>query len=198
MIVAGAGVPFRFHQERHEYSIVSTGEVVPHITGMLERAGLVDDTWYTEDSRIRGSAVHELTAAYDLDALDLATCDSPYKAYVCAYAEAMKILQAEILAIEQAFLHAIYRYGGRPDRLVIIQGRKGVLEIKTGAPEKKVHPIQTALQAILVEEELQLPADMIERLCLYVKPNGRYSLEEHASKRDLDTARRIIREQTGR
>lgn len=190
-------LPFRFNALRHEYSLPPTGEIVPHITGMLEQAGLVDDTWFTEESSIRGTIVHGLTAHYDMGALDLGTTDSIYKGYLLAHVDAMKILRPEFLAIEEPFVHPVYRYGGRPDRLIIDQGRKAVLELKTAVPSK-AHSIQTALQAILVERTLELPAEMIVRLCLYVKANGRFSLEEHTSKGDLRQAREIIRAATGR
>ena len=59
-------VPFRFDALNHEYIALDTGEMLPHITGMLETAGLVDDLWFTEESSECGTCVHSLTAQYDL------------------------------------------------------------------------------------------------------------------------------------
>src|SRR5574341_1863405 len=47
-------LPFRFDALNHEYLSVATGEVFPHITGMLEQTGWIDDRWYTEESSDRG------------------------------------------------------------------------------------------------------------------------------------------------
>lgn len=182
---------FRFNARRHEYSLVATGEIIPHITGMLKQMGLVDDRWYTEESSARGTDVHDLTAQYDLGALDVASCVSPHRGYLLAHVQAMSILRPEFLAVEQPFVHPVHRYGGRPDRLLILQGKPGVLEIKATVPTK-AHRIQTALQAILVERELGIPPEMIERHCLYLKPNGRFILEAHASSGDFATAREVI------
>jgi hypothetical protein len=191
-----ATVPFRFDARNHEYVDVATGAVLPHITGMLEQAGLVDDDWFTEESRIRGTAVHRLTADYDSGSLDPAKCISKYREYLLGHVAAMTILRGqglEVHAIEEAIVHEIYRYGGRPDRIVTLSGRRGVLEIKTTAQPAKSHMVQTALQAMLDECESGLPAETLGRWCLYLRPKGKWKLEEHRSMRDFTEAQRVIR-----
>lgn len=188
-------VPFRFDAETHEYVELEGGTVRPHITGMLERAGLVDSTWMTADSRWRGTAVHKLTADYDLGALERpAACSSPFKGYLLAHVKAVGIMRPEFVAIEEPRLHSRYRFGGRPDRAMIYNGLAAVLEIKSAEPSP-AHEVQTALQAILEGERFELPPETLGRFCLYLKPDGRFRLEEHTRIRDFDAAYRIIRQQ---
>ena len=48
-----------FDEEKHEYRL--DGEVLPSVTGILREMGFVDDTYFTEDSAARGTAVHRAT-----------------------------------------------------------------------------------------------------------------------------------------
>lgn len=182
---------FRFDAVEHAYYYRESR--IPSITQMLNSCGLIDSRWYTEESCERGTLVHSLTADYDLGALtDLAGCTSRYKAYLLGHVKALAILQPEILEVELPRVHPI-GFGGRPDRVVRYRGLGGVLEIKSGGVEK-VHGVQTALQAILVAPVLHLPAEALVRLCLYLKPSGRFRVEEHVSQTDFTEARRVIAE----
>src|SRR3990167_3759438 len=117
-------IPFRFDPIGHRYYTLDDGLEIAHITGMLEAAGKIDSSWFTAESAQRGQAVHALTAEHDLGALDLDTCESPYRGYLLAYLAACRILQPEILAVEEAMVYAgPPRFGGRPDRVVRIDGR---------------------------------------------------------------------------
>jgi hypothetical protein len=186
---------FRYDDSDHSYWL--DGQQVPSITQMIERAGLVDSTWLTQASRERGTAVHALTASYDLGAIERpASCSSPYKGYLLAHVKAVGIMRPEFVAVEEPRLHSRYRFGGRPDRAMLYNGLAGVLEIKTAEPSK-AHECQTALQAILESERFELPAEALGRFCLYLKPDGRFRLEEHRRRRDFDVAFRLIREQCG-
>lgn len=190
--MASTAVAFRFDAAEHEYIDTLTGQVLPHITGLLQQSGLIDDTWYTEESCERGQMVHRLTADYDLGALNPTTCVSRYRGYLMAYVGAKGLLRPEILAVEEPMVHPVFRFGGRPDRIVRIDGARGVLEIKSGAKER-VHGVQTALQAILDAEDAHLPERALVRYGVYVKPTGRFQVEEFTDKRDFDQAHDLIR-----
>lgn len=183
---------FAFDANRHEYVDEERGEVLQHITGLLEAAGWIDSTWYTEQSCERGSAVHRMTADFDLGALDPVGCTSGYKPYLLGHVEAVGIIKPMFSHIEIPMVHPRYRYGGQPDRVGLMYGASAILEIKT-AIKTDAHPIQTALQAILVAPELSLPPEAIVRYALYLKPNGRYKLEPHTKRSDFFEAQRIIK-----
>jgi len=191
-MMSGIGISFRFNAVEHEYVDLATGAILPHITGMLERTGWVDSTFYTEESRERGHAVHKLTADYDLGALEVESVRTPFRGYLLAHVKAMQILQPEIVGVEEPGVHPVYKFGGRPDRRVRVRRRAGVLELKSGVVEPS-HPIQTALQAILVAADYDLPPEHLARFCLYLRDNGRFTLEEHTSRHDFTEAQRVIR-----
>jgi hypothetical protein len=183
---------FRFDSHLHEYTACDTGEVLPHITGMLEAAGLIDDTWYTEESCERGQCVHSLTADYDLGALNPAGCVSCYRPYLLAHVGAMKVLRPKWRAVEEPMIHPVLRFGGRPDRVGLVTQLQAVLEVKSGAPDDS-HCIQTALQAILASYKHPLPPASWARYALYLKDSGKYKLERHTRRQDFDKAYEIIR-----
>jgi len=186
-----ARAQFRFDAASHEYLDLETGAVLPHITGMLQRTGWIDDTWYTEESSERGTAVHRLTADYDLGALDVESCVSQYRGYLLGHVKAMHILRPDVVAVEEPIINPIEKWGGRPDRIIIVRGLRGVLEIKTGAPERS-HQVQTALQAILEGFECGIPPAGLQRQALYLKGNGTFRLIEHTDRRDFIEAQRVI------
>lgn len=190
-------LPFRFNASEHTYTDLVTGEELQHVTGMLTRTGWVDPLWMTEASSLRGQAVHKLTADYDLEALDLATCVcGPYRPYLLAHVAARKTLGLEILAVEEPVVHPHYRFGGRPDRVVSDAGLVGPLEVKSGEVLKS-HPIQTAIQAILLEPRLRVPAEFQFRAALYLQPNGKFKFRPHTDRGDIITARNIVFTCTG-
>jgi hypothetical protein len=185
-------MPFRFDHDTHTYVELGTGRELQHVTGMLKRTGWrLNDQWCTEADRLRGEIVHQLTAEYDLGVLTVAECDHPLRGYLVAYVTAITILQLRILAVEEALVHPRLRFGGRPDRVIADAGVVGCLEIKSGDPDRS-HPIQTALQAILLEPELSVPAQLQRRLVLYVKGNGKFKVREHREPGDIVVARQII------
>ena len=179
----------------HEYIDPATGEIFPHITGLLEAAGKVDDTWFTEESSARGTAVHRLTAAHDLAGLEVDKCESIFRGYLLSYIKAIELLQAQILEVELPAVHPRLLFGGRPDRDVMIYGLRGVLEIKSGQRDP-VHKIQTAMQAILREPATGIPAWGAGRWCVYVQDNGKFKVDSHhlqpGAKSDIDEALSII------
>lgn len=186
---------FRFDPAAHEYTD-DVGRVLPHITGMLERCGWIDSTWYTEESSVRGQAVHRLTADYDLQALDVASCVSRYRPWLLAHVAAMGVLRPTWDAVEAPAVHPTFRFGGRPDRVGRVFNAHTILDLKSNDKVwniEKATPIQTALQAILCSATRPLPAEAWTRYALYLRPNGKYRLKEHTeTRKDFDEAYRII------
>jgi hypothetical protein len=186
-------VAFRFDRVEHVY-ITPEGEELPHITGMLQATGWIDDRWYTEESSRRGTAVHQLTADFDLGALDVASCVSPFRGYLLGHVKAMSLLRPTIVTVEEPLVHPGFRFGGRPDRAWTLYGLEAIGEIKTGDPERS-HRVQTALQAILRAGagESLLPPELTARYALYLKDRGKFYVEEHKDRRDFDDAYRVIK-----
>lgn len=185
---------FRFNAYQHEYIDAATNEVLPHITGLLKADGLVDDRWFKKEHSERGRVVHTLTADYDLGAItDIASVVSEGKGYLAGHVKAMAILRPEWLHVEVPFVHWGHRFGGRPDRVGRVDGGWAVLDVKSGV-KTPAAPVQTALQAILMEPELKVPARSILRFVLYLSKDGKFKLLRHTDPRDFDRAYRILKE----
>jgi hypothetical protein len=182
----------RFESVGHRYYLDEVP--VRHITQLLELAGLVDDEWYTEESGERGRCAHRLWEEFDLGAIEPDDVVSPYRGHLLAWVEAMRLMQAEHLEVEVPHVHARLRFGGRPDRVSRVRQSRhlAVLEGKSGRPTK-AHPIQTALQAILLEPVYHLPADAFARYAIYTSNEGRARVFHHKDKGDVRKAREIVR-----
>ena len=193
-----ATVPFRFDAERHEYWALDTGELLPHITGILEAAGKIDTRWFTQASRDRGTAVHNWTMDIDFKVLpSLDSVEDELRPYLSAYKLFTSIERPVMLEIEVPAVHSVYRFGGRIDRQVRMRKRAGVLEIKTGGVQR-FHMLQTALQAMLMAEETGIPAETLGRWTVYLRKvgktstRGRFALEEHRDPADFAEVRQIL------
>lgn len=184
-------IEFRFDHVEHVYTV--DGRVIPNVTGMLQRTRWVDPTYYTDAVRERGRAVHQLTAEYDLGALDVSRLVSKYRGWVLAHVAAMQALKPTWVAIEEPEVHPKYLFGTRPDRIGKIYRALSIVDEKSGL-EDKSHPIQTALQAICVSWRYKLKPEMMPRFALYIREDGRYKLVPHTKRSDLEEAYRIIKE----
>lgn len=189
----GASPVLTFDVKQHAYAI--DGVRVPSITQLLEKGGLVDGAQYfTEESRRRGHAVHSLCMDYELGALDLPRLESPYRGYVLGYVAAVQALRPAWQQIEIFDIHPTLRFGGRPDRVGPVMGLPTVAEIKSAAKARH-HGVQTALQAILVGGRRGLPEPRaLQRMVIYVKHTGKFSIEEHTNPTDFLEAYRLIKE----
>lgn len=200
-------LPFAFDAYRHEYVSTSDGVILPHVTGMLQETGWIDDRWFTEQSCERGSVVHRLTADYDLGIIPHPQAvTSKYKGWLLGHAKACAIMRPSWEHIEEPMVSERHRYGCRPDRGGLLYGARAVMEVKSGvvpsparpvgslaAPDANCHQIQTALQAIVLAEEWRIPAEAIARFTLYLSDRGKFKLEQYEDGRDFHEARRIIR-----
>lgn len=187
---------FRFSAGDHAYIDTITGAEIPSITWMLKEAGLVETRWFTDESRERGSCVHRLVADFDLGSLtteDLPLVNSLYKGFLLAHVAAMDIIQPRWVSIEERRVHETLRFAGTPDRVGTMYGAVAVVEIKSGALEP-AHSVQLALQAILVEPEVGIPAEAIPRYGLYLRKTGKWTLQSFPdTRKDFREARSLIK-----
>ncbi len=101
-----------------------------------------------------------------------------FRPYLLAHVEAMRVLKPTVLHVEVPWIHRRYRFGGRLDRAWLLWGARAIVDLKSGEHEKW-HRVQTALQAMLAEQETGVPAHAWRRYGLHLKANGRYKLLPH-------------------
>jgi len=158
-----------FDPGRHEYR--EGEEIISSVTQILVAAGVIDDRWYTEESRERGSAVHQLCERY---ALGERTSSTGYNLesyeYINAFAAWMRDKQVSTIKTEAVIYGEVLgrRYAGKYDLLADIGGRRILVDFKTGG-KAKWHHIQIAAYALQVNPD--------GAALLYLKPDGKYKYD---------------------
>ena len=156
---------------KHEYD----GGRSPSVTTVLKAAGYIDDRWFSEEARERGSAVHTLCERYangerfDAKGRELASLE-----YVNAFAAWMRDTRAYAITTE-CIIHNNLNgrpYAGRFDLLAEIEGKRRLIDLKTGA-KAKWHKIQISAYALSKFDD-ESPVDPDQCACLYLRADGSY------------------------
>ena len=156
-----------FDPALHEYS--DGGVIIRSVTQILKAAGLIDDRWFSEEARDRGSAVHTLCERYahsirfDNTGRPLASLE-----YVNAFERFVEDFGVCDIDTETMIEGEIdgHRYAGKYDLMAEIQSKRVLIDIKTGA-KAKWHPVQLAAYAMQSKPHSAMD--------LYLKANGKYT-----------------------
>ena len=169
----------QFDEAAHVYTVA--GVQRPSVTQILKDAGLIDTTWYTDEARERGRAVHLATQFLDEDDLDWDTVLPPYRGYVAAWQRfkqeshfAISCDSTGKLLIEYLLFQSVSGYCGMLDRLGTIGTTEYLIDIKTGDPHDW-HGYQLAAYS----QCLPNPHSR-KRMTVHLRANGSYSSREHA------------------
>jgi ATP-dependent exoDNAse (exonuclease V) beta subunit len=138
----------------------------------------------------RGTLVHQwsllIEDSADSDKLgELDNCFNQITADIQGYAKAVANFHTKFrptwISREVRIQDEELGVSGCPDRYGEIRGELVVLDFKTGQ-SYKWHRMQVALYAILLQRQ-QSPTN--DRWCVYLRPDGSFSLQRHNSKLDL-------------
>jgi hypothetical protein len=146
---------------------------LPSVTQILKSVGLIDTSFYTEEGRQRGTAVHAACEYFDQGDLDESSIDLEIAGYLDAY-KAWKAyigLASSFDWIEVPVSDKAHLYAGTPDRVLTMRPRK-LIDIKTGAFQRW-HPIQAAAYIACLDDPFSY-----SRFGLYLQLNGKYSFRE--------------------
>jgi len=154
------------------------GKQIPGCTEILTKAGYIDNRWYNEEARDRGSAVHDLCERYamgerkDKKGRNLAELE-----YVNAFATWMRDMGAYAIMTECLVCgeHNGRKWGGKFDLLCEIDRQRVLIDIKTGV-KAKWHPIQLAGYSLArIENTEGKPLVNPDRVAtLYIHADGTY------------------------
>ncbi|MDA2936854.1 hypothetical protein MYX75_01140 [Acidobacteria bacterium AH-259-A15] len=167
-----------YDPQSHTYRL--EGIKIPSVTEIMQSAGLIDTTWFDEESRWRGSVVHRACQLEDENDLDESTVPDEVKGYLEAWRKfkAETGIQAFTLIEEPLFSR---NYAGMPDRLwEWRQPRRFVpryvdhmiIDIKTGSVQRWVG-VQLSAYGNLVS-----PNNPIKRLAVRISKDGKYNVKE--------------------
>ncbi len=101
-----------------------------------------------------GSNVHEACRLYDLKNLDESTIHKDIKPYLIGWKKFLEDFEPEFNLIEKRFTNDFYT--GRIDRAGIIQGKKMILDIKTGGIQKGACGLQLAAYENLFKGKIDI------------------------------------------
>lgn len=171
----------------HIYRI--DGVRVPSVTQVLTDAGVIDDRWFTDESRERGRIVAAATALYDQGKLDMGRVPEHCQPYVQAWIDwrvAVGITNDDFIEIETPRWNTTFRYGGKSDAIAWIYGRRTVVEKKTGSVARW-HKWQTAGY-----RDMLSPMEEYRRMAVYLNPGKPAKVAWHEGQRDMDAWRMFV------
>lgn len=179
--VEGAGLVLDREAHRYYYN----GKRVAGVTEILSGVGIIDASWFTEESRDRGTQVHRAMELLVHGQLDWKTVDERIIGYVQAGEKFLReagVIIGDQRSLTEHLVYSTFRYGGKVDALLYLFGKSPtVVDWKTGEPT--FGRIQTAAYADPLSEELGLP---LERAAVKLSADGTYRLHEYDDADDLD------------
>ena len=180
-----------FDPVTHTYTF--DGVVVPSVTQGLRQ--LYDFSMISPDVLARkaaiGTAVH---AAVDLDLageLDEASISPTWAGYLAGWRKFVAdtgLTDADIGIGERPMVHPTLRFAGTPDRTILIDGKWGVLDLKTTVDLHPAVALQLAAYKELVNVNTKSLEHLVEtRYALQLKSDGGYRLQQYKEKADWTT-----------
>lgn len=150
---------------------------VPGVTGILKEAGLIDDRWFDEYSRERGTLVHRATAMWDAGTLDVEALDPVLAPYVRAWSQFKMDSGFTSDLIEHIVYNPIHRYAGTLDRRGYLDSQATIVDIKTGVAQP-----WAALQTAAYAGTFDIPH---KRATVELCPDCTYKLTMHTDRNDI-------------
>lgn len=164
-----------FDPEKHRYTL--DGKSLPGVTTMLKVAGFMGSghDFVKPHYLTRGTRIHAATCM-----IDTCTLDRPYylehwpeeAGYLTAYDSFLAKVKPRVLARElRGVYQGMHPFAGTVDRVLKINGRWGVLDIKTGDPQPW-HKLQLMAYRMFFRREMAMWS-------LQLKDDGKFKLDEH-------------------
>lgn len=163
-----------FIEDSHTYLLA--GRRVPSVTEVLSLvesyANVPQDV--LEAAARFGRHVHQACDMYDRGELDMTMLDPALAPCVKAYADFLRSSGAVVIASEQPVVHEELGYAGTPDKVVVMNGRVSVPDIKCTAVVPYTVGAQTAAYA-KAYKQMHGGAEP-SRFCLHLRHDGTWRL----------------------
>jgi hypothetical protein len=182
-VISTTGLDFRFNPSDHSYWLGDTRLI--GVSEAIGAAGLKSfdriNPEVLEHARQRGIAVHSACHFLDEGELDRATVTEEIEPFVRAW-EKFKVDTGVVFTeIEKPLYHATHEIAGRPDRIIRLNGVRGVLDIKTYKADR-VTGVQLAAYALLRFGPQTF--DPPQRWAVWLKNDGKYSMDRFEDRGD--------------
>lgn len=181
-----------FRPEGHAYEV--DGRVVPSVTQILGTFNHGFDRVDPEILRAKqqlGTAVHRACELDDDHCLDVSSLHDKVRPYLDAWRKFRGDTKCEVIGNEQVVYHRSYDYIGTADRLLRLNSKKTVVDIKTGV-RLPWAALQTAGYAMAWEDMNSLggPFGIVKcesRASIHLHDDGTYDLYPHTDPADRNT-----------
>ncbi len=152
-----------FDKETHSYYV--DGQPVPSVSSLLVEVGMIDQNVIKYANTELGSAVHRACELDDMEILDEETCHPEVMIRLCHWREFKLRYDTEIILNEKP-LYSKAGFCGTPDRLMKIDGKYVLIDIKTSKKRSKSTKVQLAFYKKMVEENLGIVIDEVWEIVL--------------------------------
>ena len=187
-----------FHAADHVYEL--DGVAVPSVTGVLQRAGLIDFSHIPPSilgaALERGTAVHQAIHFYnerDLDVAGFARDFPEYAGYLHAWEAFVAVRRFVPVLNERRVASRRHLVAGTLDCLGILDGGAVLIDFKTGHPKDVAADLQTAAYHALAAEWADDDDDLgrfvaahpvIRRYAVQLRKDATFRVEAYASPTD--------------
>lgn len=163
---------------------------VPRVSHILQEAGMTNfagvPAAVLAASCDFGTNVHSGCSLFDAGTLDADSLDPALVPYVTAYAKFKNDYHVNIIHDELGVFSKKWWYCGKLDKYAEVNGKCGIVDLKSGSSIYPATEIQTALYEIAAKEQHKLKVNF--RLCIQLKGDGTYVPKEYKNKIDLQVA----------
>lgn len=170
-----------FDDATHTYR--TDGRVIPSVTEILRAEGFIDTAWFTDYGRERGKLAHLAIHLHDAGELDEDSLDPVLRPYLDAWKRFVEATGCIILESEQACVDSLKRYAGTPDKIVLLDGKPTLLDIKTGAVSPWVR-----LQLCAYCEAKTI----YRRAAVQLTDDGTYKLHHYTDRQDFGVWQAVL------
>ena len=170
-----------FNEKKHEYRV--EGIITPSVSQILQANGLMDSFKHSENKLHTGTAIHKALEFSDKGTLDYSKLDSRLKKCIDLWEKFKKDLGLNVIGIEEKVAFGVL-YAGTIDRIVKGQGKKAILDFKSGNPQDWA-ALQTAGYAMAYD-----PTDYMnyERYCVKIHWDmDRVKYKPYTDEHDFNT-----------
>jgi hypothetical protein len=152
---------------------VSSEREVIRVTSALVEVREADASWFTVESRLRGSAVHDAVKIH-ATGIDVSWLDDAYQRYWQGYLRFLRETRFKLQSCEEPIFDEAAGYAGRYDLLGQLPDLRGttamdLIDVKTGSA-----PSWTALQTMAYRRCVKEPR--VRRWALELPGNDSYQL----------------------
>lgn len=165
--------PLAFDEATHTYRFL--GQVVPSVTQILrplaDFSGVPREV--LEAKRALGQRVHLACQLFDEDDLDWASIEPDVGGYLDAWIAFRRDTGCEVLAVEERVCEPMLGYAGTLDRIILINGAKTLVDLKTSIATPRATGAQTAAYMRALGDN-----SVTHRAALRLRPDGNYRLDQ--------------------